>query len=69
MMIIVMMIMVMIVMMIMMMIDLSKRGPLADHLRHTKIQTYDYIECRQKYITAVGNDLVEINEDMVSVDN
>ena len=56
-------------MMIMMMIDPSKRGPLADHLRHTKIQTYNYIECREKYITAVGNKIVEINEDMVSVDN
>ena len=66
---IVMMIMMMIVMMIMMMIDLSKFGPLADHLRHTKIQTYNYIECREKYITAVGNKIVEINEDMVSVDN
>ena len=44
----------------------SKRGPLADHLRHTKIQTYNYLECRQKYTTAVGNEAVEINENMVS---
>ena len=47
---------------------LSKRGPLADHLRHTKIQTYNYLECRQKYTTAVGDEAVEINENMVSGD-
>ena len=46
----------------------SKRGPLADHLRHTKIQTYNYLECRQKYTTAVGDEAVEINENMVSGD-